>query len=223
MTNKIVAFWIFFCLLSHSALGQCRCSEEMGKLVFSHEFDLGQKLIICGYTHPKTTSAEVESYADIKVINCQDNRILLSIEAEETPWSLNRFRIHIQEGQVIIRQVIRLPSEPGWQWAPHPFFEKRVACIDGQLVVSEWKNIFIIPAKTRVEIDDFMDVYENHFEKSGDPFDLPHKLVLCALNGSPRAERLLMSFPKDHPEIFDGAIAETYLDILEFYRAILKR
>jgi hypothetical protein len=223
LTNRVWAAGMLLAFLSRPAVGQCPCPQDKGDLVFSYEFAGGPKLIICGFANGNPGSAEVESYSDITVMDGRDHRILLSIEASETPLSLNMFRFHVREGQVIIQQIVRLPSEPGWQWAPRPFFEKNVYCVDGRLVISEWRNIFIVPPKTQNEIDAFLDTYENRFEMSGDPLELIDKLMLCALNGSQKAERLLLSFPKDHPEIFDGAIAETYEDDLYFYRQVLKR
>jgi len=223
MTQKIATMGILLALMSHGALGQCRCPEEKGDLVFSYEFDRGPKLIICGFANRDSRSAVAKSYSDITVINCRDNQILLSIEGAETALALNQFRFYVREGCVMIQQLIWLPSDPGWARARHPFFEKTVTCTDGRLTISEWKNIFAAPPKKRVEINGFLDTYLNHFEMTGDYLELPGKLVLCALNGSPRAEQLLMSFPKDHPEIFDGAIAETYGDMLEFYRDIMKK
>ncbi|MBE3126356.1 MAG: hypothetical protein IMZ54_06275 [Acidobacteria bacterium] len=220
MTKMIAVLLIFIAALSQSALGQCKCPKEKGDLVFSYEFAQGPKLIICGFALP---SNEIESYTNITVMDCRDNQILLSIDAGETALSLNMFRFHLREGRVIIQQIIRLPSERGWQWAPHPFFEKRVSFIDGRLTISEWRNVFAVPMKTQEEIAAFLDAYEYHFDLAGDPMEIPDKLMLCALNGSRRAERFLLEFPKDHSQIFDGALAELYSELLDFYRRVQKK
>jgi hypothetical protein len=53
--------------------------------------------------------------------------------------------------------------------------------------------------------------------------EIPDKLMLCALNGSRKAERFLLEFPKDHSKHFDGALAERYFELLDFYRKIQKK
>jgi hypothetical protein len=44
--------------------------------------------------------------------------------------------------------------------------------------------------------------------------------MFCALNGSREAKRLFLDFPNDHPEVFDGAVAESYYERLDLYRLI---
>jgi hypothetical protein len=47
--------------------------------------------------------------------------------------------------------------------------------------------------------------------------------MLCALNGSREAKRLFLDFPNDHREVFDGAVAESYYERLDFYRLTEER
>lgn len=223
MAKTIITLAILLSFGLRPAIGQCLCPEEKGDLVFSHEFKGGLKLIICGSPNKDVDSGEVESYSDITVINCRNSQSLLSIDPQETDLGLNMFRFHVREGCVIIQQIIRLPSGPGWRWAPRPFFERSVSPVDGRLTISEWRNIFLVPPKTQEEIDAFLDSCEYHFEMAGDLIELPSKLMVCALNGSRRAERLLLEFPKDHGKIFDGALAESYFERLDFYRLIQKK
>jgi hypothetical protein len=223
MTKTIMAFGLILSIGLRPAIGQCLCPEGKRGPVFSHEFGGGQKLIICGYANGDHDSVEVESYSDIVVIDCRDDRILLSIEPGETDLSLNMFRFQVKEDCVFIQQITRMPGEPGWHWAPYAFLEKKVSLVNGRLTISDWQNIFVVPPKTREEIAAFLDAYENHFDMAGDPMEIPDKLMLCALNGSRKAERFLLEFPKDHSKHFDGALAERYFELLDFYRKIQKK
>jgi len=224
MLKKLLLSAFLLSALSQLAIGQCRCPERRGDLAFSNQFERGPKVIICGHANRDISFTKVWSYSNISVIDCRKNKLLFTAGPETTRMILDFFRFSVKDGRVIIDQILNLPSEPGWKWAAHPFFELEISCKDGILTISDWRNIFVIPKKTKEEIESFLDAYENHFEQpsKGDPLYLPHKLMLCALNGSLSAERLLISFPQDHPEIYDGAVAENHDDVLYIYKEILK-
>jgi len=223
MVKTIMILGFLLSVGPRPANGQCLCPEGRGDLVFSHEFEGGQKLIICGFANKNYDTGKIESYYDITVIDCRDSQILLSIEQVETDLRMNMFRFQLREGCVFIQHIIRLPSEPGWRWAPRPLDEKKVSPVDGRLTISDWQDVFVVPPKTQEEIAAFLDIYENHFDLAGDVLGVPDKLMLCALNDSHKAERFLVEFPKDHKRIFDGALAETYHEVLDFYRRVQKK
>jgi hypothetical protein len=204
------------------AFGQCGCSKDDAELIFSHEFEGGLKLIICGSRNAEY-GGKAESYSNITVISCSDARILLSIKPEETDLGLNMFRFELRESGVIVEQLIRLPSERDWRWTTHPFFEKVVVAAKGRLEISDWRKVFVVPQKSKEEIAALLDAYEREFKQAGDPIEWPSKLMLCAMNGSRKAERLFLDFPNDHREIFGGAIAESYSERLDFYRLMQQK
>jgi hypothetical protein len=205
------------CLIfgTRQAQGQCDCSIAGRTLVFSHEFGGGLKLIICGESSGKAGNA-----SNITVVSCPDKRILLTIRPEETDLGLNDFRFEARAGSVIIQQLITLPGGPDWAWAAYPFLEKEVSPSNGRLEISVWSEIFVVPKKSQQEIGVFLVAYDSGFERAGSAIDCISKLMLCAMNGSREAERKFLNFPNDHREIFDGAVAESYFERLDFYRTV---
>ena len=211
-------FAVPLCLIlgARQAQGQCDCSKTGAALVFSHEFGGGLKLIICGESYGGSVS-------NITVISCPDARILLAIRPEKTDLGLNDFRFEARGGSVFIQQLITLPGGRDWAWASYPFLEKEVSHSNGRLEISVWSEIFNVPKKSQQEIDVFLAAYEHGFGKAGDEFDCINKLMLCTLNGSREAKRLFLDFPNDHREVFDGAVAESYYERLDFYRLTEER